>query len=214
MVAATALVDDNFNNQQAGAKPDGYTIEETGGKVSIAEVPSAADKSLYLDDPGATVIKVSKKFAPQTGVVTAELKYMQPTKISSTAKVIRLLDEAGAVAVQVETRSGGLISWKMPDGQFTEIGEYAADTWFTIKVVANVKTQTADVFFNGAQKLTGVVFTAAAANIAVFESYTPGTSARGQYIDNIKISRGIRQSRQSTAVGIFSPALQGGICLM
>lgn len=187
-LAAATLIDDNFDNQATGAAPEGYTIEDAGGKVSVEEVPSAANKSVYLNDPGATVIKVAKKFAPQTGIVTAELKYMQPGKTATTAKVIRLLDEAGVVAAQVETRSGPVVSWKMPDGQFNEIAEYAFDVWFTLKIVADVKAQKADVYFNGEKKLEGVPFNAPAANIAIFESYTPGTTARGQYIDSVKIT--------------------------
>ncbi len=187
-LAATVLVNDDFNGLATGSQPEGYLIEETGGKVSIVEVPGAKDKSLFLDDPGSNNIKITKKFAPQTGVVTAELSFMQ-TKFGTTAKVIRLMDADGAnVAVHLETRSGNFISWKDKDGMYNEVTEYAEKVWIDIKVVANVKTQTADIFVNGKQKAAQIPFLAAVANIGSFDSYTPGSSAKGHYLDNIKIS--------------------------
>ncbi len=187
--AAGNIVDDNFNALKTGDKPTGYTIEETGGSVEIAEVPSATDKSVLLNDPGDKTIKIGKKFAPQTGVVSAEVSFMQ-NSFGSTAKVLRLLEgETGSPAVQIETRSKG-ISYKNADGSFTELTPYVEKTWYVIRVVADVKTQKADVYIGGVPKLNQVPFNSAVKNIGAFDSYTPGSSGKGHYLDNITINEG------------------------
>ncbi|HYH02398.1 MAG TPA: hypothetical protein VEC37_04815, partial [Bacillota bacterium] len=190
--ASGVLVDDNYNNGKIGEQPTGYLIEEAGGKVSIADTPSATDKSLFLDDPGSTIIKVTKKFTPQTGIVTAEVSFMQ-NNAGSTAKVLRLLDaEAANAAVHIETRSN-VFSYKNADGSFTPMMAYAAKTWYKITVVADVKTQKADVYIDGVEKIKQAAFGATVANIGALDSYTPGSSGKGHYLDNVKVVEGTLQ---------------------
>ncbi|TCL65329.1 hypothetical protein EDC14_101777 [Hydrogenispora ethanolica] len=186
--AAGFLVDDNFNGDPVGAKPAGYEIEETGGKVGVAAFPSEAEKSLFLDDPGDKVIKVTKVFAPQSGTVVAEIAFLQPV-VSSTAKVIRLLDKEKAnAAVHLETRSGAKLAYKNGDGSFTEIGDYQAGVWYNFKIVADVAAQKADIYLGNELKLKQVPFLAPVKEIGALDSYTPGSSARGHYLDNIRVA--------------------------
>lgn len=185
--ADNILVDDNFNKEATGAQPAGYLIEDKGGKVSIAPVPSEADKSLFLDDPGTTNIKISKFFAPQTGIITAQISFMQP-QLGTTAKVIRLLEkDTNAAGVHIETVKPNIIGYKMADGTFTVLDFYKDQTWVNVTIVADIAAQKADVFINGVQKLTQAPFMTPVANIAGFDSYTPGTSAKGHFVDNVKI---------------------------
>lgn len=188
---AEFLVNDDFNREATGAKPTGYLIEEAGGNVAIAEVPSATDKSIYLDDPGDKVIKVTKKFTPQAGLLTVELSFMQPV-LGSTAKVVRLLDPEGAsAAVHIETRKeGNVLGYKNADGTFTTLVPYVEKTWYTVKIAADVALQKADVYVDGALKLQAAPFLAPVKAIAAFDSYTPGSSNKGHHLDNVKIYAG------------------------
>ena len=188
-IAAAGLVDDNFNTEAIGSKPAGYEYEEIGGRIEIAAVPSEADKSLALNDPGDKVIKVAKKFTPQTGKVTAELYFMQPV-VSSTAKAIRLLDQNSAVAVQIETRAGAKLGYKNVDNTFTQITGFKASTWIHIAVAADIAAQKADVYINNELLLKQAPFLSPVKDIAIFESYTPGSSARGHHIDDLRIYEG------------------------
>lgn len=191
--AATMLVYDDFNQYAAGAKPDGYSIEETGGSVTVAEVPSAADKSLYLDDPGTNSIKIEKEFPPQSGTITVDISFMQPSP-STTAKVLRLLDRDGTkAAVHIETRKEGVtnvISYKNMDGSFTTLTAQFGKAWYCLRVVADVASQKADVYVNGELKLAGQAFMTPVQEIAALDSFTPGTSAKGHYLDNIRVYAG------------------------
>ncbi|MGE5551196.1 MAG: hypothetical protein ACM3ZC_11825 [Bacteroidota bacterium] len=192
VAGADFLIDDDFNREATGAKPAGYLLEETGGGIEIAEVPSATDKSIFLNDPGDKVIKITKKFAPQAGLVTVELSFMQPV-FGSTAKVVRLLDQEGAsAAVHIETRKDTtcFLAYKNADGSFTTLGAYAEKTWYAIKIVADVASQKADVYVDGAQKLTQVPFLAPVKTVGAIDSYTPGSSNKGHYVDNVKVYAG------------------------
>ncbi len=186
--AAGLLVDDNFNAAAVGAKPDGYAIEEAGGSVAIAAFPSDSDHSLYLNDPADKVIKVTKTFAPQTGVVVVEVAFAQPV-LGSTAKVIRLLDKEQAnAAVQIETRGGAKLAYKNSDGSYTEFADYQAGVWYNFKIVADVAAQKADVYLNNELKLKQVGFMSALKDIGALDSYTPGSSGKGHYLDNIRVA--------------------------
>lgn len=183
------LVDDTFNTEATGTQPSGYIIEETGGKVEIADLPSSTDKSLSLLDPGGSVIKVSKSFTPQTQIVTVELAFMQP-KFGSTAKPLRLLDAAGTAAIQIETRKPNKFGYKRSDGTFTEFAEYQQNEWSLLTVIADVATQKADVYCDGELKLSQVPFMTKVENIGAFDSYTPGSSGKSHYIDNVTVRVG------------------------
>ena len=54
------LISDTFDQDTVGAKPAGYVIEETGGKVEIVDLTGSGNKSLGLLDPGTSNIKVIK----------------------------------------------------------------------------------------------------------------------------------------------------------
>lgn len=199
---ADFLINDDFDREATGAKPAGYLLEELGGSVSIADVPSAANKSVYLNDPGGNVIKIAKKFAPQTGLMTAETWFMQPS-LGTTAKVLRLLDQEGVnAAVHIETRKEGnsnVLSYKNLDGAYTSLGPYNEMTWYVVTVVADVATQKADVYVNGVLKLNQSAFQAPVKEIAALDSYTPGSSAKGHYLDGIKVYPGRREPSKGPA---------------
>jgi len=208
------LVSDDFDTEPTGGKPSGYRIEEAGGGVSVAEVPGAGDKSLYLNDPGSSVIRVMRSFDPQTGIVTAEARFMQPA-LGTTAKAFRLLNGDGtAAAVHLETRKegdGNVISYKGVDGSFVTLAPYAAKVWVTLRIVADVAAQKADVYVDGVLKVGAQPFTAAVKEIGAFDSYTPGSSAKGHYIDGIRIWSGrVEAGKPPGAVSSAAPgAVQG-----
>ncbi|NLG83145.1 MAG: pectate lyase, partial [Firmicutes bacterium] len=194
-----------------GGKPPGYLIEETGGSVEIAEVPIATDKSVYLYDPGDKNIKIARKFPAQTGVVTVRVSFMQPVA-GSTAKVIRLLDPEGQnTAVHIETRKDGSvtnISYKNPDGSFTPLSAYEANRWYVIQIVADVAAQKAAVFIDGALKLDQAPFLSPVKAIGCLDSFTPGSSGKSHYLDNIKVYAGQpEEAAQTTAQALSSQAI-------
>ncbi|UUZ86567.1 polysaccharide lyase beta-sandwich domain-containing protein [Paenibacillus sp. P26] len=55
------VIRDNFDSAVTGTVPSGYTIDSSGGSAEIAEVPSAANKSLKLADTSGTKAVVASK---------------------------------------------------------------------------------------------------------------------------------------------------------
>ncbi|WP_083652540.1 pectate lyase [Bacillus sp. MRMR6] len=189
---AAPIIQDDFNALETGSVPDGYTVSGENGSITVSEVPSTEDKSLYFEDNGADTIKAVKSFAPQTDTVTAVVNFMQ-TVLGSTTKVLRLLDESGSnAAVHIETRSG-VISYKNSDNTFTALVDYVPNTWYSIKVVADQSTGTADVYVNNELKLEDAPFHRGVTNIGSIDSYTTGSSAKSHYLDDVQVFSGFYQ---------------------
>ncbi len=193
--AAKPLAEDNFNSESTGSKPAGYEIEETAGSVEIAEVPDSSNKSLYLFDPGSSNIRIVKRFKPikKKGILVVEMSFMQPS-LGSTAKILRLTDnecvkgpDETNSAVHVETRSGAKLAYKNVEGKYIDLDTYAANKWYQIRIVADVKSQIANIYLNGVLKAKAVPFLKPVPEIGAIDSYTPGSSGKGHYLDNIAI---------------------------
>ncbi|MBE1441463.1 pectinesterase family protein [Paenibacillus sp. OAS669] len=184
--AAAPLWDDDFNGGAAGAAPSGYTLSEAGGTVRVVNVPSASNKSVYLNDTSTTgLVNLKKTFASQTGTTELELKFMQPAMVNNT-KIIRLLS-GNTPAVSIETISGG-IAYRNADNTYTTlISGYQPNIWYSIRIVANAATDKADVYLNGVKKVSQASFYSAVSVIDGLESYTPNSSAGSHYLDDIVV---------------------------
>ncbi len=181
------IVNEQFDTIKTGEKPtDGYTFSEETGSAKVVEVPNATDKSLYLEDSGDKNTKVVKEFDAQTGIVTVVVDFMQES-VGSTTKVVRLMDSNDNVAVQVETRSGSVIAYKLVGDTYVEMLPYEKDTWYTIQVAADVANQKADIFVNGKMLAEDIPFYQKAESISKIDSFTPGSSPKGHYLDNLQI---------------------------
>jgi pectin methylesterase-like acyl-CoA thioesterase len=184
--AAATLADNNFNSNSTGTQPSGFTITEAAGSVRVAAVPGSANRSVFLNDTSTTALSSLKRaFTSQTGKVEATFKFMQPTLANNT-KVFRLLSSTTA-AVSIET-IGGNISYRNPDSSYVTLqSSYAANTWYSIRIVADPSTDKADVYVNGVKKASAVAFFSPVTSLDGYESYTPNSSAGSHYLDDILV---------------------------
>ncbi len=180
------VLEEQFDDLETGVKPEGYEISEETGSVSVSEVPSSTDKSLLLEDSGDKNTKITKTFDEQTGKMSFVIDFMQP-ELGSTSKVIRLMDKDGNVAVHLETRSGGVLAYKLSDDSYVELTPYEENTWYTIQINADVTKQNADIFVNGKMLAEDVPFYSEVSEISQFDSFTPGSGVKSHYVDNLKI---------------------------
>ncbi|MFM9327553.1 pectinesterase family protein [Paenibacillus mesotrionivorans] len=185
-LAAAPLADNNFNSTAAGSQPSGFTVSEDGGTVRVAAVPSSANRSIFLNDTSTTALSGLKKgFTSQNGKVEATFKFMQPSLVNNT-KVFRFLSGTTA-AVSIET-IGGSLSYRNPDSTYVTLqSSYAANTWYTIRIIADPATDKADVYVNGVKKASAAAFFTAVSNIDGYESFTPNSSAGSHYLDDILV---------------------------
>lgn len=212
LLALEFLVDDNFNSLPIGSKPPGYEIEETAGSVEIAETGEPYGKSLYLFDPGTSNIRIIKRFKPfkktffNDGILVTELSFMQPD-LGSTAKVVRLTDtqcvkgpDETNTVVHVETRSGAKIAYRTSDGKFVTIDSYEKNKWYRFRIVADVVNQQVNIYINGILRAEKISFLKPVKEIGAIDSYTPGSSSKGHYLDNIQIYPGKKSDMEDPGV--------------
>lgn len=181
------IVEDRFDDVATGITPEGYEVSEKAGAVRVAEVPSATDKSLFIEDTSASEYsQASRRFASQSKRVTVQVDFMQQTKANS-AKVLRLLPATGSTpAVSIETVSGSL-SYRAPGDAYTTLAPYNAGAWYTIQVAADLDAQTADIYVNGELKLQQAPFYAPLDTIAMVTSYTANSGTVGHYLNNLLV---------------------------
>ncbi|HZG55259.1 S-layer homology domain-containing protein [Paenibacillus sp.] len=188
----TLLLEDDFNEGTAGELPSGYTVNEAMGTIRYADIPSAEDKSLRFHDTGSGIVQWDAAFESQPELVVAQFDFMKPAKRNSV-KVLRLAQGSGlgstsngAAGVAIET-NGGHLAYRNTSGYTPFLLNYEANTWYTIKVVANVATGKADVYVDGEIRLEQADFFNAVEDISLVQSFTPNGDADEYYVDNLRV---------------------------
>ena len=179
----TTLANDNFNSMTTGSAPSGYT---TSGDVTIAEVPSASNKSIKLNDNDTTnAVKADKSFASQTGKVTLEYKVMLPAAVNN---LYVHLKQGSTIATTIQSNTDGTLRYRNGDGTTTTVANYSPNTWVTIKVEADVATNKANIYVNGTSVVTGGTFRNSVTAIDTLELITHSTGTGTMYIDDVNIT--------------------------
>lgn len=151
-VNGQALINDAFDGETTSASPAGYTLDTSaGGSVEIANVPGSGNKSMELVDTNATGAGVSatKPFPDHyEGTITYEIRI----KASQTGGGIYLDldDDSGTSAVDLAMSGTGKIRlWGSAGTVSTDIQSYSANTWYTLKIVADLSARTFNLYVDG-----------------------------------------------------------------
>lgn len=181
------ITNEKFDNFTTDSVPAWWVSDTTGGTVTVAEVPGSSDKSVYLNDTStSSFVNFSSVVPTQTGPVTAQFSVMLPTKVNNH-KLFRLISSDGKAAASIET-IGGNISYRNADNTYqTIIADYHVNTWYTIKIEADISSKVNNILLNGSEILSGTAFYSSADNIAKMESYTTNSGTGSFYLDNIKL---------------------------
>ena len=182
--AAESLVNDSFNNMTLGSAPIGYETSDPNAIYTV-DLSDSKDYCVYLND-GEGQLKLNKQFASQTEMVILSVDFMQKDLGSGTH--INLTDRTGARAVRLETRDNGTSLNYVVNGTYTKIADITSGKWMTIKIEANVKTQTADIYIDDVLKAKNIPFKNTVSEISYFQTLTPHDKVSGHYIDNLTIS--------------------------
>lgn len=183
--ASDSIVSDNFNNMTLGTAPSGYQVSDTNSIYTV-DLSNSNDYCIYLND-GEGQLKLNKQFAPQTELVTVSVDFMQ--KQLATGTHVNLTDNAGLRAVRLETRDNGTtLNYVAADGTYTKLTDITPGKWMTIKVEANVKTQTANIYIDNILKAANLPFKNTVSSLNYFQTLTPHDKVSGHYIDNLNIS--------------------------
>ncbi|MFA9559566.1 pectate lyase [Evansella sp. AB-rgal1] len=179
----TVLVFEDFESIAVGSQPDGFTF--TGDVSEVVELDGVG-KVLHLPASGNSN-GFTLEFDPQTGIVSAELDFMQPVRANATV-VLVLADDSGNDVIRIEARDH-LFSTRLPDNTFKHSTvQNINEKWTNVKVIADVTTQTFNLIIDGEIAFENEGFYRNGENIAQIKSITPGSSVRDHYVDNIKVS--------------------------
>lgn len=182
--ASDYIVNDNFNNMTLGAAPAGYQVSDAGSIYTV-DLFDSEDYCVYLND-GEGQLKMNKQFTPQSEIVTLSVDFMQEKLGSGTH--INLTDHTGLRAVRLETRDNGNSLCYVVNNTYTKLADIISGKWMTIKIEANVKAQTADIYIDNVLRASKVPFKNTVSEISYFQTLTPADKVSGHYIDNLSVS--------------------------
>ncbi len=181
------ITNEKFDSYPTNSIPAWWVSDTTGGTITVAPVPSSSDKSIYLNDTStSSFVNFSSVVPTQTESVTAQFSVMLPIKVNNH-KLFRLISNDGRAAASIET-IGGNISYRNADNSYqTIVSDYGTNTWYTIKIEANISSKKCNILLNGNKILSNVAFYSGADNIARMESYTTNSGTGSFYLDGIKL---------------------------
>ena len=183
--ASSFIVNENFNNMKLHTSPTGYQVSDADSIYTV-DINGSDDYCVYLDDKEGQ-LKLNKPFAPQTEVVNLSVDFMQKQLGSGTH--INMTDRTGLRAIRLETRQNGkTLEYVSSDGSYSKLADIIPNVWMNIKVEANVKAQTANIYIDNVLKLKNIPFKNSVSEISYFQTLTPADKVSGHYIDNLQIS--------------------------
>ncbi|MDF2647639.1 MAG: hypothetical protein K0Q73_3444 [Paenibacillus sp.] len=185
-----AIFADNFNSQTAGTQPTGWTITNASGTSALIDAtPSSTNKSVKLVDSNLSgQTKMQKSFPAQSDLVVAAWKFMEPAS-ASNYPYFRLLNGT-TIAISLNTGNGKL-NYVSSTGVIQPVMSLSPNTWYTVKIVADLRKNTFDIYVNGVLKTVRASFNQAATslnNIQFLSGY--GAPSHSLYVDDISVRGG------------------------
>lgn len=198
-----ALIREDFEAMEVGQPPAGWTVK-TGANTSalVKAAPDGNGKSLNLYDTnvsdGDNMVLVSKGFSVQNEEVVAEWRLMDKRPVNGNWVRMLLLDGAPLAnpldksnfAVELYVSGGNLIYKNPSDGNVT-IQPIAANTWYSVKVIANASSGKFDVYVDGVKKVTGAALRNSSISGIDHLAFGSGTKYTTDfYLDDIEVKPG------------------------
>lgn len=190
----------DFNHDQVGEVPSGFSVLEDGGTVRIVDIPDPENKSVFLDDTSESeFVKLEKSLDNLESRVTVKMKFMQPEYTSFT-KIMRLKGDGNSVTIET---NNGYISYRNSDDTYIDLIELNEGNWYDIQVEVDFDTQTVAVYIDDQLKLEDVEFYQSATMMNIFETFTPGNGAKGHYVDDIIIFQNVESEQGEDLETVF-----------
>lgn len=187
-VGGTQLLNETFNSMTAGNAPTGWKVSGVyNTSATVANVPSSTDKSLKLEDASsAGFVSATKTIAANDQITTVEWKFKEP--IAGRWAVFTLYGDV-APAVQLYTKDGPKLAYLDNRRVLRDLQSIASDTWYSVKIVANVADSTYDIYVNGVAKATGLAFMNKISSIENIEFRTGYGPTGTLYVDDVQICK-------------------------
>ncbi|MBO9606557.1 MAG: hypothetical protein J7639_11420 [Paenibacillaceae bacterium] len=224
------LIDDQAG--RVGELPSSWLIDTAGGIVDRQNAPDGASSIRLHDTNAAASVSATRRFIEQTGgTITLQFRFRVSAKVDGLKWEIR----DGVIPGVKLVTSGGHIAYEDASGTpVTLLSNYAVDTWYGVRIVANIDTDTADIAINGsANSVSGVGFRNVVSKLdnvfvqttdsgtttmlvgpvemvkgyLIFDNFVPyaaGASTPGWTVDNSGGNGNVQSMRSNVVVDILS----------
>lgn len=149
------LVYENFMCASEGIVPDDWDIKtDSVGSGIVADANQVFPDlfSFEINDKSAVDdVHLTKSFSEQKNKVAFETKFIFPEKADKVSISLRK-DDKNAISLNVDKNDFVINKDK------TVISDYLSQFWYHMKIVADVESQTADVYINYRKVLEGIAF--------------------------------------------------------
>ncbi|MGO4545440.1 Ig-like domain-containing protein [Paenibacillus sp. 2TAB23] len=185
-IQSSYLVDESFSfthNNTMDVLPSGWDVRKAGGSLSSSYL-----NWFKMSDTNATLpVSIRREFLEQNeGAVTMEYRF----KLSSIMDGVKWqLSSNDTEAVSIVTR-GGELSLETSNGGIQTLQSYSAGTEYGVKVIANIDTNTVDVYINGVHKAESASFKFAVTSLDHVLIQTGASSKGDMFIAPVKIYKG------------------------
>jgi len=194
------LVDENFsflysnkNNNSSDLLPSGWDIRKAGGDVSYAY-----NNWFKISDTNETLpVSMRRAFNEQSeGSITLEYRFKLSTAMDGSKWQ---LGDNNTDAVSIVTQNGEL-RLETAGGNVQSLQSYDVGTEYGVKVIANINTNTADVYINGVKKATNASFKNEVSRLNRVSVQTGETTKGEMFLAPVKIYKGYEVNERFLAL--------------
>ncbi|MET7439554.1 GH39 family glycosyl hydrolase [Streptomyces sp. NPDC004082] len=181
--AVAADITGDFQAASPGSVPSGWSVATAGGAATVEDVPNTVDRSLRLRDTSTSApVTASVSFGATSSTVIAGFR-LRADQSSATVGVH--LDSAGGHSVTVAMGANGRL-YTYNGSTKVDLGTYAANRWYDIRVVAQPSTATADVYVNGARKATALAFRTTTTALGSLQASVSTADTGTAWLDDVR----------------------------
>ncbi len=194
------LLDYTFNDDIDGSPPAGWTINNSGGPVTVEPVPSSSEKSmkLYKATPNSGYSAGYKTYSAQSsGIVTYDTWVMTPEIYSDKYIMARNFEE-DKIAATIAFSNGYIKAGS------TNVQQFVANQWYHIVADFDISSKTYTLYVDGVNRGVYNFQDSSVTNLGeVLFTISPGCYGTF-YISDIKISKKIVTNRYSIGLAYFT----------
>lgn len=182
------LAAEEFDGMTTGSAPPGWTVSTPAQtSAEVTESPSASDKSIRFEDNSSTgYASVEKTFSAQSGLFTAEWKFMVPAPLQYG----RMFVSSGATnyAIMIYTKDDGTLVYRDNSGTDRPVQKILPGIWYSVKVVGDAAANTFDLYINGTLKQANAEFRNVVTSVDRVQ-YGSGLGSTGAlHIDSVRVT--------------------------
>ncbi|MGW9451418.1 GH39 family glycosyl hydrolase [Streptomyces sp. NPDC055632] len=178
--AAAADLSSTFDTVSPGSPAPGWVAS---GDVTVQDVTGTVDRSLRLRDTSTTAsATASATFGTTSSTVVAGFRLRAA---QSTATIGVHLDSAGGHSVTVAMSPEGRL-YTYNGAIRIDLGSYAPNRWYDIRIVARPGTATADLHIDGERRAANLRFRTSTATLNGLQAGVSVADTGTAYLDDVR----------------------------